>query len=148
MQAPVLYGTIEHPVVYFDDLDSMGMVYASHYFTLVDRAAADFWARHGILPSHPDAIHVFKKQSIDYHAPIRDIGPLRVRLWLERIGRTSCEYGFEIRSGNGRVLHADGRRTTVRVSLATGRPAPWTAQARQGAQEILKPGAEQHPEPV
>ncbi|MFG1606501.1 acyl-CoA thioesterase [Actinoplanes sp. NPDC049265] len=143
MEAPVLYGTIEHPVVYFDDLDSMGMVYASHYLTLVDRAAADFWGRHGIRPSHPDAIHVFRKQSIDYHAPIRDIGPLRVRLWVEQLGRTSCEYGFEIRSGNGRVLHADGRRTIVRVSLATGRPAPWTAQAREGAQEILKPGAEQ-----
>ncbi|GLZ00174.1 thioesterase family protein [Actinoplanes sp. NBRC 103695] len=141
MEAPVMYGTIEHPIVHFDDLDSMGMVYGSHHFTLVDRASADFWGRHGIQPSHPDALHVLREQSITYLAPIRDIGPLRVRLWIERIGRTSCTYGFEIRSGNGRILHAEGRRTTVRVSVATGRPAPWTAQAREGAKEILKPGA-------
>jgi len=136
-----MYGTIEHPVVFYDDLDSMGMVYASHYFTLVDRASADFWAKHGILPSHPDAIHVLREQSISYHAPIRETGALRVRLWIEHIGRTSCVYGFEIRSGNGRVRHAEGKRTTVRVSLATGRPAPWTVQARKGAQDILMPGA-------
>ena len=89
--------------------------------------------------------------AITYRAPITRIGAVRVQLWLDHLGSTNAVYGFRVRSDDGAVVHAEGRRVQVRLDPATLRPArigvdlreafrpswPATKPARRTPREVL-----------
>jgi acyl-CoA thioester hydrolase len=48
-------------------------------------------------------------------------------------------YGFKVRSDDGTVVHAEGRRVQVRLDPATLRPAPISAELRDACRPLLAP---------
>jgi acyl-CoA thioester hydrolase len=126
-------GHVESVTVHFDDLDAMGIVHNARYAVLLERALTAYWAPRGHSfengrPTSSDVVHAVAEFTIRYLAPIRDTGPVDVHFWVERLGETSVVYGFRFASGE--TVHAEGRRTIVKLDPTTLRPAPWSADAR------------------
>jgi acyl-CoA thioester hydrolase len=141
---PVDCGRLEHVDVHFDDLDPMGIVHNARYALLVERALARFWGRHGYdfrdgAPARPDVFHAVGEFAITYHTPVRGTGTVGVHFWLDKFGTSSAHYGFRIIAVDGSVVHATGRRVNVRLDPATLRPTPWSPEARQIAEPLLRP---------
>ena len=63
---------------------------------------------------------------------------MRIDLWVERLGNTSCVYGFLCSSPDGNVAYARGDRTIVKVDPRSFRPAPWSAPFRERHSELVK----------
>lgn len=140
------YGHLEPVRVYFDDFDAMGIVHNARYPVLLERAVAAYWAARGHSfiggqPTSPDVFHAVREISITYRVPIRDTGWIGVHFWLERFGTSSAEYACRFVSADGATVHAEGRRSIVRLDPATFRPTPWSGAAREVAAELLRPTA-------
>jgi acyl-CoA thioester hydrolase len=138
------FGAVISQPVNFDDLDAMGVLHNSRYANLVERATIVWWAERGVTftggrPTTPDAFNVVREYQITFHRPINSTGEVHVRFWVDRLGTTSVEYGFQVTSADGETVHAEGRRVNVRLDPATMRPAPWTDHGRTLAAEILRP---------
>ncbi|HEY4020362.1 MAG TPA: thioesterase family protein [Pseudonocardiaceae bacterium] len=127
-------GYSEQIAVYPDDLDQMGIVHYTRYPNLLDRALVGFLASTGEnlpdgLLSPGQTYEAVREFSIAYRAPIHHVGPLDVHFWLERLGRTSMVFRFRFQRGE--TVHAEGRRVSVKVDSATGRPTPWSTELRE-----------------
>jgi acyl-CoA thioester hydrolase len=125
--ATVHYGHVEPVTVHFDDLDAMGIVHNARYAVLLERALSAYWSPRGHAftdgrPTTSDVVHAVREFTITYVAPIRGTGPVDVHFWVEKLGETSVVYGFRFRSGD--VLHAEGRRTIVKLDPANAMPPP------------------------
>lgn len=134
--------TTETVMVYFEDLDAMGVVHNGRYAILFERALAAYWARADwpYDPGHPrfaEVLFAVREFTITYHVPITRAGTVQVQLWLEHLGTTSAVYGFRVLSDDGVVVHAEGRRVQVRLDPATLRPAPIGAELRQACRPLL-----------
>ncbi|RZS91262.1 acyl-CoA thioester hydrolase [Motilibacter rhizosphaerae] len=139
-------GAVELVDVHFDDLDALGMLHNSRYVVLVERALASHWTARGYTfrfgkPTKPDVIQVVRELRITYSVPVLHPGPLAVHFWVEKVGTTSVTYRFRVESPDRTVVHAEGARVVVRVDPDTGRPTPWTEEARRDAEELLAPAA-------
>ncbi|MCY1139220.1 thioesterase family protein [Actinoplanes sp. Pm04-4] len=138
------YGAVVPQPVHFDDLDAMGVLHNSRYAVLVERAIVVWWAERrvsftGGRPTTPDAFNVVREYQITFHTPIRGTGEIDVRFWLDRMGTTSAEYGFQVTSADAQTVYAEGRRVNIRLDPATMRPAPWTPDGRAIAATLLRP---------
>ncbi|HEX5596950.1 MAG TPA: thioesterase family protein [Micromonosporaceae bacterium] len=142
----VEFGHIEHVPVYFDDLDPMGIVHNARYAVLLERGLSTYWAARGHSfkegrPSSPDVIHAVRELTITFHAPIRGTGQVAAHFWFNHFGTTSAEYGFRLLSTDGCQVHAEGRRTIVRIDPVTMRPTAWSDALRAIAPALLRPSA-------
>ncbi|MEV4481303.1 thioesterase family protein [Micromonospora coxensis] len=140
----VEFGHVEHVPVHFDDLDALGILHNARYAVLLERALTPYWAARGIsfqggAASAPDVFHAVREFSITFRAPVTGTGPVAVHFWLDHFGTSSAEYGYQFRSPDGRVVHAEGRRAIVRLDPATLRPTRWTDAARAVAATLLRP---------
>jgi acyl-CoA thioester hydrolase len=117
--------------VYFDDLDAFGMVHNAKYAVLHERAWQRFWMEYGHDIRSPDGRQITRVLTVDYYLPICAPDRVTVVLWVNRVGRTSADCGFAVRSADGQVLHAEGRRVIIRIDPVTHRPAPWTDAGRR-----------------
>jgi acyl-CoA thioester hydrolase len=125
--------------VILSDLDALGMVHHLRYPLLFERAFTEYWAERGYTWNSPDAFQVTKTITLTYYAPIREVAPVAVTMWVNHVGRTSVDYGFAVRSEDLAVLHATGSRVTVHLDPATGTPAPWTDQGRADMTALARP---------
>jgi acyl-CoA thioester hydrolase len=120
--------------VYFDDLDAFHILHNARYLLLFERTLGSFWETVG-MPYDPkaqgDHQHLVRANTIEYLRPVRGIGRVRVRVWVDRIGRTSLTFGFRMMPLDEDLPYAEGTRTLVRVDAETGRPTPWTDDFRQ-----------------
>ena len=135
----------ETVMVYFDDLDAMGIVHNAKYVTLLERALAGYWARAGWAydpgqPRFAEVLFAVRESTITYHVPITRTGPVKVRFWLDRLGTTSLVYGFQVLYADGLVVHAEGRRVQVRLDPVTLRPAVIGPELREACRHLLVPG--------
>lgn len=132
--------------VYFDDLDPFHILHNARYVLLFERTLGAFWMDLGFGAfqdaSHPEQFHLVARNEIDYLTPVRGVGKVRVRVWVERIGKTSLTFAFRLLPQDQDIDHARGRRTIVHVDPTTLRPAAWTREVR----ELLAPFTE-HPSP-
>jgi acyl-CoA thioester hydrolase len=117
--------------VYFDDLDAMQILHNARFVLLIERTIGAFFAHLGwgsILEreKNPDQAHLIRKNLIEYQRPVTDVGELRVRVWVEKLGRTSLTFGFRVLPLDEDVDYASGERVLVRIDPATRRPTPWT----------------------
>ena len=113
--------------VYFDDLDPYGILHNARYLFLFERTLGSFWAHLGLggFQSHPDQFHFVRSNHIEYESPVSQ-GKVRVRVWIEALGRSSLTFGFRMMPLDEDRDHARGRRTVVRVDPTSRRPTPWT----------------------
>jgi acyl-CoA thioester hydrolase len=115
--------------VYFDDLDAFQILHNARYLLLFERTVGAFWDAVGMgefEPSAGDHWHLVRTNSVEYLTPVRGTGRVRVRVWIEKMGRTSLVFGFRMMPLDRDIDHARGTRTIVRVDPATQRPAPWS----------------------
>jgi acyl-CoA thioester hydrolase len=121
--------------VYFDDLDAFHILHNARYLLLFEHAIGSFWRQlgwAGVLDfnSNPDQYHLVRAVQLEYKRPVIGTGQVRVRVWIERLGRTSLTFGLRVMPLDEDVDHAVGRRTIVRIDPQNKRPVPWTSGFR------------------
>lgn len=121
--------------VYFDDLDPFQILHNARYILLFERTMGAFWSHVGFGglqdEALPDRFHFVKANTVTYEAPVRGVGRVRVRVWVQKLGTTSLTFGFRLMPMDEDRDHATGTRTIVRVDPETWRPTAWTAEFRQ-----------------
>ncbi len=128
--------------VFFDELDPMQMLHNSRFLTHVERATVAWYGKAGhtwqLDPAdNPDQFHVVREFRIEFVSPVIGVGDIDVEIWVERLGRTSCQYGFRCSNGDG-VEYARGSRTIVKLDHTTRKPAPWTDGFREHHEKITR----------
>jgi acyl-CoA thioester hydrolase len=134
---------VYHADIHFDELDPMQMLHNSRFVYHVERAISALYASRGRkwerdVNDNPDQFHVVRDLHIEYLSPFSGTGSMRIDVWVEKLGTTSCVYGFLCSSSDGRKAHARGQRTIIKLDPASLRPAPWTEAFRVGHTELLK----------
>jgi acyl-CoA thioester hydrolase len=129
--------------VHFDELDPMQMLHNSRFAAHVERATVAWYETKGgswrlDVRDNPDQFHVVRELRIEYLNPLLGTGSMRIDLWVERLGNTSCVYGFLCSSADGRLPYARGERTIVKIDPASRRPAPWTDRFRNAHRDLVK----------
>jgi acyl-CoA thioester hydrolase len=135
-------GVVIRKRVYLEDLDGFGMLHHARYAVLFDNAVLDFWLDAGWVPDTATNLAVIRELSLTYHQPIVGMGDVDVRLWVDRAGRTSVTYRFQILSTDHAVLHAEGHRVLVNIDARTLRPAPLTDEMWSFAAPLLAAGVQ------
>ena len=121
--------------IYFDDLDAFQILHNARYLLLIERTIGDFWRRMGWggpLRSHtnPDQHHLIRLNHFEYHRAISHEEEVRVRVWIQKLGRTSMTFAFRVLPRDEDLDFATGYRVLVRVDPETRRPVPWSDEFR------------------
>ncbi|MCA9658682.1 MAG: acyl-CoA thioesterase [Myxococcales bacterium] len=122
--------------VYFDDLDAFQILHNARYLLLFEHTIGAFWRHLGWagrldFNADNDQHHLVRANHIEYLNPVEGTGQVRVRIWVERMGRTSAAFGFRVLPLDQDVDHAIGERVIVRVDPESGRPTPWSEKFRE-----------------
>lgn len=131
--------------VYFDDLDALQILHNSRYLLLFERTIGSFWTRTmgwgGLLDEsqNPDRFHLVRTNAIEYIRPVTGIGEVRVRIWVDKLGRSSLTFGFRILPMDEDVDYARGSRVIVCVDSKTRKPVPWSDDFRQRIAPFIQP---------
>lgn len=123
--------------VYFDDLDPFQILHNARYILLFERTLGSFWEELGMgaLQDRHETMHLVRANAIQYERPVRGTGQVRVRVWIEKLGRTSLTFGFRIMPIDEDVDYARGTRVIVHIDAETWVPAPWGV----GFRDSVKP---------
>lgn len=129
--------------IHFDELDPMHMLHNSRFAVHIERAISAWYFANGGTWHHnpadnPDQFHVVRDLHIEYLNPVLGPGSMRVDIWVERLGTTSCSYGFLCSTADRKVPYARGHRTIVKVDPLSHRPASWTESFRRAHSDLLK----------
>jgi acyl-CoA thioester hydrolase len=124
--------------VRFRDCDPMGHVNNAVYLTYLEQARFAHWrAVWGFdfegLPENAPGV-ILARAEIDYRRPARYGDMLEVRISLERIGRTSFSYTYEIVDQEERVV-AEAKSVQVMYDYAAGKPVPLSEEMRSKLNE-------------
>src|SRR5205809_5844172 len=81
--------------VHFDELDPMQMLHNARFAAHVERAVIAWYTARGKswrpnIDENPDQFHVVRDLHIEYLKPVIGPGTMRIDVWLERLGTTSC----------------------------------------------------------
>ena len=130
--------------VYFDDLDAFQILHNARYLLLFEHTIGAFWRHLGWagkldFNTNPDQFHLVRSNHIEYERPVEGTGPVRIRLWVERLGRSSMTLGFRVLPLDQDVDHARGSRVLVRVDPETRKPTAWTDEFRSKLGPYTKP---------
>lgn len=122
--------------VYFDDLDPFGILHNARYVLLFERAIGSFWRELGWggpldSQSNPDQFHLVRANHVEYLKPVVGVGRVRIRVWVDTLGRTSLTFGLRCLPLDEDIDHARGTRVIVKVDPETRRPRPWTEAVRK-----------------
>ena len=122
--------------VYFDDLDAFQILHNARYVLMMERTIGSFWRRLGWgstldAQKNPDQFNLVRANHIEYLRPVVGVSEVRVRVWVEKLGRTSLTFGFCVMPMDEDVDCATGSRVLVRVDTATRLPTPWTQSFRE-----------------
>ena len=122
--------------VYFDDLDAFQIMHNARYVLLFERTIGSFWRSLGWggpldAASNPDQWHLVRVNHIEYLRPVVGIGQVRVRVWVDKLGRSSLTFGLRCLPIDEDRDFATGSRVIVRINPETRRPEPWSDHFRQ-----------------
>ena len=117
--------------IYFDDLDAFQILHNARYLLLFERTIGAFWQHLGYgtlidAQRDPDQFHLVRVNQMEYCQPVRGVGQVRCRVWVEKLGRTSLTFGFRMLPLDEDVDHAVGSRVIVRVEPGNLTPTPWS----------------------
>lgn len=124
--------------VRFRDLDPMGHVNNSVYFTYLEVARTAYWQELHHDYSYDVLDFVVARAECDYVSAAVLRETVRVEVWLSRIGTTSFVLDYEMFDEASDRLIARGRTVQVMIDTKTGRPRP----IEPGLRERLKSFAE------
>jgi len=129
--------------VHFDELDPMQMLHNSRFAAHVERAVTAWYSENGgqweLDPAaNPDQFHVVRDLHVEFLNPVLGPRTMRIDLWVEHLGTTSCVYGFLCSSADGQTPYARGERTIVKLDPASYRPLPWSDPFRSAHHGLLK----------
>ncbi len=121
--------------VYFDDLDMFGILHNARYLLFMERCIGEFWKKLGWggfdgREDH-DQFHLVKLNHLEYLEPFGGIGDLRVRMRIERLGRTSLTFAVQMMQLDSDESYATGKRVVVCIDPETRRPVPWSDSFRE-----------------
>jgi acyl-CoA thioester hydrolase len=108
----------------FSDTDMAGVVHFARFFIFMETAEHQMLAELGVRPGsyRDESGRAFAwprvTASCDYLAPARYGDELDIRVTIERLGRSSLTYGFDLACGPVRV--AQGKITAVCCTLEEG----------------------------
>jgi len=130
--------------VRFRDLDPMGHVNNSVYFTYLEVARTAYWQELHHDYSYDVLDFVVARAECDYvsAAMLREV--VRVEVWLSKIGTTSFVLDYEMFDEQSDRLIGRGKTVQVMIDPKTGRPRPIAPELR----ERLKSFAEHWGGPV
>ena len=119
--------------IYFDDLDVFGVLHNARYPLLLERTIGDFWKRMGWgglaeLDRNPDQFHLVRVNHLEYVKAVEGVDEVRVRVWVEKLGRTSLTFAFSVLPTDEDTVFAKGYRVLVCVDPHTRRPKPWSSE--------------------
>lgn len=127
----------------FDDVDGAGIVYYPRFFHMCHKAFEDFFDTQGPC-TYPKLISEWRrgfptvKTQGDYKGPLRYGDTALVSLWIERIGSSSMDTGYQIaRQSDGAIVFV-GKVTTVCVDMNTFRPTPLQGELLEFLQSAQK----------
>ena len=126
----------------FDDVDGAGIVYYPQYFHLCHAAFEDFFDSAAPV-SYPELVRDrrlgFPTVAIEstFSAPLVYGDVAVVELNVERMGKSSVVFGYEIRRKRDGVLCFSARVTTVLVSIDTMEPIALDAEFRSLFERLL-----------
>jgi acyl-CoA thioester hydrolase len=136
-------GFVHTARVHFDELDAMHMLHNARFFIHMERTASEFfrdlgrrWERD--VASNPDQFSVVKAQRIEYLVPFLGTGDLRVEMWVEHVGRTSCTLAFLFADPPAATRFARGERTIVKLDPTTLRPTAWSPEFRAAIAPLVR----------
>jgi acyl-CoA thioester hydrolase len=121
--------------VRFRDCDPMGHVNNAVYLTYLEQARFAHWREvwgfnfEGLPDGTPGVI--LARAEIDYRIPARYGDVLEVRIGLDRIGRTSFTYAYEIADQQGRIV-ANATSVQVMYDYTAGKPVPISDELKTG----------------
>jgi acyl-CoA thioester hydrolase len=131
--------------IYFDDLDIFGILHNARYLLLFERTIGSFWRQIGYHdPKQPGQVtlddhqHYVRQNLVEYLRPVVGVGQVRVRVWVEKLGRTSLTFGLKMLAMDADEEYAIGNRVVVRVDPETRKPAPWSQTCRDRLDPFLE----------
>lgn len=123
--------------IYFDDLDIFGILHNARYLLLFERTIGSFWRHIGYhdhkgtpATDDDDHQHYVRLNQVEYLRPVVGVGQVRVRVWVEKLGRTSLTFGLRMLAMDADEEYAKGSRVVVRVDPSTRKPEPWSDHCR------------------
>lgn len=126
----------------FDDVDGAGIVYYPQFFHLCHKAFEDLFDEEASV-SYPQLINEqrrgFPTVAIhsDFLAPLRYGDVALVKLAIEKIGRSSATFNFEIRREEDSKLCFSAKITKVYMDLDNNHVLPIPADIRSLWERIL-----------
>ena len=125
---------VHRAMVWFDELDMVGVLHNARYAIHVERAMTAWY--HSLADLDPsDAVVVVRQYNIEFLRPFtQERRELVVELGVGKLGRTSAVYTFRAVSyeeDGTEIEHARGIRAIVKVDLKTLRPTPWSDRFRE-----------------
>jgi acyl-CoA thioester hydrolase len=125
-------------VVRFSDCDPLGHVNNARYSTYLEQARIVLWRKQAGLELRSAAQaggqrgegFILARTEIDFRSQAHDGDQLEVRLALERFGRTSATYRYEIVMVPDERLVASARTVQVWYDYDAGRPAALTDRTK------------------
>lgn len=129
--------------VYFDDLDGFQILHNARYLLLFERTIGAFWQRLGYTgnfatDANRDQVHLVRSNAIEYLRPVDGVGELRVRVWVEKLGRSSLVLAFRVLPMDQDVDFATGTRAIVHIELPSRTPTPWSDDFRARVAPYVK----------
>lgn len=125
--------------VRFRDCDPMGHVNNAVYLTYLEQARFAHWREvWGInferLPEGTPGV-ILARAEIDYRLPAKYGDVLEIRIRVEKIGRTSFTYLYDVVDQEGRTV-AEARTVLVMYDYAIGKPSPISEELRAKLQGV------------
>jgi acyl-CoA thioester hydrolase len=129
--------------VYFDDLDAFGILHNARYLLYFERTIGAFWRMLGwggnLQSDTPDQYQLVRANHIEYLRPVSKMGEVRVRVWVEKLGKTSLTFGCAVMPMDQDLDFATGERVMVKIDPKTKQPAEWTAEFRALIAPYIRP---------
>ncbi len=121
--------------VRFRDLDAYGHVNSVVYYTYLEQARVEMLKHLNFLQGiFKEALLFVARSECTYKHPISLEDKVYVELWVEHIGRSSFELGYNIK--NDKTLFATAKTLMVCVHPETNKPIEIPLTFRKGLEEL------------
>lgn len=122
--------------VRFEDIDGMGHANNARYLTYLEEARL-YWARDVLgLDGVKDLGFILAHASIDFLLPARIGDPLRVEMWVPRVGTKSWDFAYRIVHDVTGAVYANALTTQVAFDYGRGMSQPIPSDHREMLQRL------------